>query len=424
VGPHAPRIFAPIVLILLVVYTISFVVLSYAGFSPGTNTKLYHSADGMVCDDCHLTHPGGAVPPSGSLLKNPAVTDLCLRCHRAPANAAYRAPAVMTADGAPSGGTALPAGDFYWSSVDPKKGHNPGKSRGAPSSLLPSDPVLAAAPGGRFPAEDFDCVSCHDPHDRFGGKVAAWRQLKRRVNGIVHTGNETAAKGVETGGGSEGPTAAGYEPLLSNSRGDVQGIDYVNARKDGNPLEGADLFKAEGDGNKNVYRGGFSSFCSACHGDFHGGAETRTDDNGRTRAAGGWVRHPANLAMNETGTRYGIAAYTAAVINAQGINPNPAGYDWRYPLVKAETDFSVKSGVPSANDPATAAGTDRIACLTCHRAHASPYANMTRWDVRAHSFLAAGGRDFTGAVAPGDNPAYGCGKCHRMGGSAAYRRAF
>jgi hypothetical protein len=291
--------------------------------------------------------------------------------------------------------------------------------------MITSDPYLSSSPGGNFQAGNFDCVSCHDPHDRFGANVSAWRQLKRKVNGIVHTGSETATKGVESYGGSEGPTTAGYEPILSNSRGDIQGTSYLNRRKDGQELEGANLFRVEGDDNKNVYRGGFSSFCSVCHGDFHGGnGEAPTGENGKTRAGGGWIRHPANIPMGGPGSRYGIAAYTAAVVNMQGNNPNPAGYDWKYPLVKADADFSVKSRAASANIQGTAAGTDRIACLTCHKAHASQYTNMTRWDSRAHSFIAAGEKDFTGSASPGDNPAYGCGKCHRMGGSRAYRKSF
>lgn len=411
-------------------------VFPYMDISLSVNTKLYHSADGMVCGDCHVLHGSedGASPPAGtnvgseptaSLLKKPSVTDLCLQCHMSPANTAYKAPPAMTADGVPPGGASLPGGDFYFSSADPRKGHNPGKSRGAQSSTLPSDAAITASPGGNFTTNDFDCVSCHDPHDRFGYTVSAWRQLKRKVNGIVHTGNETAAKGVETYGGSEGTTAPGYEPILSNSRGDIQGTTWMNRRKDGQELEGADLFAAEGDANKNVYRGGFSSFCAVCHGDFHGGnGEGPNGENGKTRAGGGWIRHPANMQMGGPGSRYGIAAYTAAVVNTQGNNPNPAGYDWKYPLVKADADFSVKSRGASADDAGTAAGTDRISCLTCHKAHASPFANMTRWDSRAHSFIAAGEKDFSGAPSQGDNPAYGCGKCHRMGGSKAFRKVF
>jgi hypothetical protein len=326
---------------------------------------------------------------------------------------------------------ALPAGDFYWSLADSRKGHNPGKSLGVQSLMMPSDAVLTVSPGGNYSTEDWDCTSCHDPHNRFGENVVAWRQLRRKINGIVHTGNETVSFGVESYGGNEGPTTSGYEPILSNSRGDIRGgannLNYVNTRADGNPLEGARLypFLAESDTNKNVYRGGFSSFCAVCHGNFHGGnGESRTANNPNTRVNGAWVKHPANVRMNEAGSKYGIASYTVAVTNQQGTNPNPAGYDWKYPLVQPSNDFTVRKNVASANNPLTAIGDSRIMCLTCHKAHATKYENMTRWDTNAHSFIANGQTDFTGQISSGDNPAYGCGKCHQKGGANAYVKSF
>jgi hypothetical protein len=412
------------------------------------NTRLYHSYDGLVCYDCHTIHnsedgapiaagAGGSIGPYARLLKQPTVTDICLQCHLYPASSAFKAPAVMTPNGVLPSNLALPGGDFYWSGgtgpgAAPRKGHNPGKSLGVQAMTMTSDSALSVSPGGSYPTSNWDCATCHDPHNRFGENVAAWRQLKRKINGIVHTGEETVVAGVESFGGNQGPTTQGYEPIRSNSRGDLRGgvneTNYVNTRKDGNALEGAKLYPplAESDTNKNVYRGGFSSFCAVCHGDFHGGnVEIRNADNGKTRAGSAWLRHPTNVTINQsTGSKYGIDTYKAVVTNAQGNNPNPSGYDWKYPMVKGDAVFTVKTNVASANDPSTLAATDRIMCLTCHKAHASKYENMTRWDTNAHSFIAAGQQDFTGAVSPGDNPAYGCGKCHQKGGAKAYIKSF
>jgi len=327
---------------------------------------------------------------------------------------------------------AMPSGDFYWSIIDSKKGHNPGKSLGVQSVMMPSDSALTVSPGGNFSTQDWDCTSCHDPHNRFGDDVAAWRQLRRKINGIVHTGEETVLFGVESYGGNQGATAPGYEPIKSNSRGDIRGgvnnLNYVNTRADGNPLEGATLRGiTESDINKNVYRGGFSSFCAVCHGSFHGGNnETRNSDNGVTRAAGSWLRHPTNVRMNEAGSKYGITTYTAVITNTQGTNPNPAGYDWKYPLVQPDNDFTVKKNVASATDPATAIGDTKIMCLTCHKAHATQFENMTRWNTNTHAFIENGMTDpATGVVwNGGDNPAFGCGKCHQKGGTKAFVKAF
>ena len=232
-------------------------------------------------------------------------------------------------------------------------------------------------------------------------------------------------------------TATGYEAIKSNTRGsyDTATLDYVAARGDGKPNEGASLWTAESDTNKNVYRGGFSSFCSACHGAFHGGnGETRGVANGVTNIGDTWQRHPTNVKLNETavvmngstaktGSKYGITTYTKQVVNKQNTQPNPVGYDWRYPIVQPDADFTVAATVGSMATATTAIGDSRIMCLTCHKAHASQFENMTRWDTNAHSFISSGATDFAGVVQVGDNPAYGCGKCHQKGGVKAFVKA-
>jgi len=432
----------------------------------GPNTAQYHSYDGLICTDCHTLHNSengatinnttlGGTQLNRELLKRGDWTDMCLSCHTEGSNTSatallagventgWLAPPVMSINGTYTGGS-MPAGDFFFSKQDAKKGHNPSYTKGAvltgsgTSLLMPSDPTLKALPPGGVAITDgeWSCHSCHGMHSRFSDTYSAWRQVKRKVNGKVVTGNETAGT-VETTGGTSGATSAGFEPIMSNSRGNIIGTNYNNVRADGNPLEGADLLLPESDTNKNVYRGGFSSFCSACHGDFHGGTgETRATDNGKTNIGLTWQRHPTNMKMNETGvtmtnssnpsgSKYSITTYTKQVSNAQGTAPNPVGYDYRYPLVQDNADFTVKSATASWATSGTAVGTSRIMCLTCHKAHASQYDNMTRWDANAHSFLPNGAVSGVGAgPAEGDNPAYGCGKCHQKGGATAFVKNF
>jgi hypothetical protein len=423
----------------------------------GVNTKQYHSYDGLICTDCHTLHGSedGAKVNAGSgtgawtgtggfreLLYKGDWTDMCLSCHKqgfetsatadlpSVVDSGWIAPIVMTLDGVDPAGKSLPAGDFYYSNLDPKKGHNPAYTKGslaaATSKLMAADSTLGSLPPGGVTITDgeWSCHSCHGMHSRFSGSYTAWRQVKRKVNGKVVTG-DVSSFGVETATGNQTQDTA-YEPIKSNSRGDIQGTNYVNTRKDANALQGADLLADYSDTNKNVYQGGFSSFCSACHGDFHGGnGEIRSTDNANTRVGGAWIKHPTNVTMDQSGgSKYGINTYKAVITNAQANNPNPAGYDWKYPLVKADADFTVKSTIASATDAATLATTDRIMCLTCHKAHASQFENMTRWDTNAHSFIANGATDFEGEVSSGDNPAYGCGKCHQKGGTKAYVKTF
>lgn len=426
----------------------------------GVNTAQYHSYDGLICTDCHTLHGSedGAAVSAGAagvgnwagsggyreLLKKGDWTDMCLSCHKqgyntsatvdlpGVTNSGWVAPIVMTTDGVDPVGISMPAGDFYYSNAFPERGHNPAFTKGsmatATSKLMAPDPTLGSTPpGGAIADGEWSCHSCHGMHSRFSSGYTAYRQIKRKVNNIVISGDVTGF-GVENQAGNAGATNASYEPLKSNTRGDlgVTGLVYSNLRKDGQALQGADLFADSSDTNKNVYQGGFSSFCSACHGDFHGGnGEAEGTDNAKTHAGGAWIKHPTNLTMETNATRkYGMSTYKVTVTNAQGNNPNPVGYDWKYPLVKADADFSVTSTIASATDPASLAVTDRIMCLTCHKAHASKFDNMTRWDTNAHSFIASGATDFEGDVSIGDNPAYGCGKCHQKGGAAAYVKGF
>lgn len=424
------------------------VVASAVGPIPGTgpNAYLYHSDAGLICTDCHAQNAKSAMPAGNSAsgggttigLKKDDITDLCLSCHTEGHNTPYTAeltdvapgnwtaPIVKTAQGVVPQGVSMPAGDFYWSNMDPRNGHNPAYSKGSnavpTSKQMVSDSILGnKPPGGEIKDGEWSCHSCHGSHSRFDAGVSPWRQLKRRVNNVNVTGDVSMYE-VESAKGSvaQDPTC---EPIKSNSRGDIQEGVWLNMRRDSNPLEGADLFRAESDTNKNVYRGGFSSFCAACHGDFHGGNnESGSSYASANRVGGQWIRHPSNLRLGKS-SRYGIAAYTAAVSNVQRTNPNPAGYDWKYPLVKADYDFSVKSAEASSQ-VRSLSGDDRIMCLTCHKAHASRFRNMTRWDTSAHAFIRNGEADFTGEASRGDNPAYGCGKCHQMGGTTAFVRTF
>lgn len=404
--------------------------------SDGNNA--YHLSGAMVCSDCHFLYgaPRASIDDGNTaMLKTSNITDLCLGCHVEGHNTAqtsslyeiapgnWEAPIVMTQEGSSASelGIAMPAGDFYWANIDPGKGHNPALTGGRSAMQLKSDNDLKSSPpGGHLISGNWSCISCHGSHGKFSDDISAWRQLKRKINGHVVTG-DVSLYGVELTAGSlqQNPS---YEPIKSNSRGIYSGNIYVSSRGNRSELEGANLFKPEGDRNKNIYRGGFSSFCSACHGSFHEGNGS-SSANFRTSSSGSWLKHPTNFKMGES-IRYGINAYAAEILTSQGINPNPEGYDWKYPLIKADNDYSISVQQPAANNRNTLSDEDRLTCLTCHKAHASQYDNMTRWDARSHSFIASGEEDFTGQVAATDNLAYGCGKCHQMGGQIAFVKRF
>lgn len=128
---------------------------------------------------------------------------------------------------------------------------------------------------------------------------------------------------------------------------------------------------AEADTNHNVYKVSaiasdeFSAWCGSCHGDFH----TKTKDN-----SGNWIRHPTAEELGGLASNYGTnytPAYPVATTNANAA----IGTNW-----------------------AISGTTEGVMCLSCHKAHATNYANATRWDNGAAS-----------------GSGTGCNKCHAKG---------
>jgi hypothetical protein len=124
--------------------------------------------------------------------------------------------------------------------------------------------------------------------------------------------------------------------------------------------------------NHNVYSAdpaqGISKLCANCHGVFHGD-NTDTD----IYASGAWIRHPT------------LAAIPAAWTPTVDYENNPFSF------------ADLASAAPDAAYTKTGAA---VSCLSCHRAHGSPYADILRFDYSA--------QDAGSAVA------LGCLGCHNL----------
>jgi len=121
--------------------------------------------------------------------------------------------------------------------------------------------------------------------------------------------------------------------------------NYRNLKKEinGHPTP----VKALGDPNyqTNVYFSGMNEFCGACHFRFNGRASAG--------GVGGRKRHPVGITVSRA---------------------EHADIEWWSGLENKVTRVENPSGNP--NDIYAA----RVFCLSCHRAHASPYKNALRWD--------------------------------------------
>ena len=315
-----------------------------------------------MCSNCHTMHDsqGGVseVPAieggSGSLTKGG-----CVGCHTGTNEAGGVIPFVFSTDKPIYGANTLAGGNFYWVTQDSdpythRKGHN---VKGIPGML--KDPILSAAPGGvgtcgdttgchdslfEIPTKDTGCEGCH-----LHPKHHATRQDKNTPAEEEHGYFRFLSGHFEaTGQGVEGIEDKDWQ--LSNSETDHnEYLGVVNNNTTG--------------GFCGVGGNTMTAYCTGCHGNFHVQESKET---------GGWIRHPSDSPLStEECENYTV-------------------YDPNVPVARTALD-----GVSSKVD-----SNDLVMCLSCHRAHGSPYDDMLRWDYGAM------------VINNSANSSDGCFKCH------------
>jgi hypothetical protein len=330
----------------------------------------FHNGSSIKCNYCHTMHysEGGTTPstsngfpvdasggPNPILLVKANISDLCLSCHK---DGTYTgAPSVYNTSA--GSGIQLPGGDFSYSahasggnamSDDIGRGHNPFGSALDVSAEIDKDTLNGGADGITPPGNsgtalvdgEFTCV--HGPESG-GSRAYAYRLLLKTVNGY-----NTSVDGIAS--------AAWIKDTSVSPNVIAAGPD------------GADLTLDESSSNHNVYKGGFSNWCSSCHPNFHG-ADVSDSNVGN---GSDFIRHPTHTAIDTMNTKYG-------------------SYSYLYPLVKVGGNWT-KTSEGSGN----VAATDEVMCLTCHKAHASSNPDALRWDPSQASALGQ------------------CNKCHQKGG--------
>ena len=100
--------------------------------------------------------------------------------------------------------------------------------------------------------------------------------------------------------------------------------------------------------------------------------------------------HAANLELPDPE----VSSYDGYV----GYNGPPPGGPWDYEPMLPIARSDIATGGPYPYNKVSHSSTDHLMCLTCHRAHASPYDNMLRWD----NMLVLGDQESY----------YGCIGCH------------
>ena len=363
------------------------------------NAYAFHSGGVAECEGCHSMHnsfenaanvTGMAQFASGPyLLKAQDQSGACLNCHEAAdtVGAGYH---ISTKGTFGIGTTASPVefkpgGDFAWLKMTTS-----GKIRNTPTTWegdrhghniiavdfgYGADKIQTKAPGGTYDATKLACSSCHDPHGRYR-RLADGSQV---MTGLPIFGSGSYGNGTATQGGPAYPTtglsAAGVYRLLGGvgyAPKSYSTVPFVNAAPDAvapsSYDKGAAGETSNSDPTKQVvvaYGKGMSEWCANCHGAML--------ENAYVSGMKGLV-HPAGNAAKITAP---IAANYNSYVSSGVLTATGTNYSNLAPFENGSNDYVALKAFVTA--PAAADATKNVACVSCHRAHASGFESMTRY---------------------------------------------
>ena len=327
--------------------------------------------------------------PQLSLLNN-----TCIGCHSNPSGATYDLGGSITPVVYTTGGIgydeSLAGGNFYWvETLGDEYGHN---------AINNTDGVLTMAPGLSDKTGAIGCAgSCHYKLTQWEWHWWGCPSQHREYIGVGCVGCHTPAHHK---GGSTTPIADeedGWFRFLARKHNPVPGPNTEARNVKG--WEDPDWQQTVSSNNHNEYfdngdvpggpaNSGISRFCVACHTNYH---SIRFGPGGSGCGwYGAWLRHPAGVHLSSTGE--------TSKYNTDGTGP-PGVPGMFNPDVPVARQFIDTVTGPSST-VTTGDGGDMVACISCHRAHGSPYPDMLRWD---YSGQLAGG---------GGNDGTGCFVCH------------
>ncbi|MGV1101034.1 cytochrome C [Thiovibrio sp. JS02] len=335
----------------------------------------FHSGGVAECGGCHSMH---SPAPAGSFLLNGSdQSSTCLNCHEHAGDTGPSNYHISTADADMPVGVAplqrTPGGDFGWVKKDytwvvrgttnNESGDVHGHNIVAIDKGYEADGTNTVAPGGTFPAGDLQCNSCHDPHGKY--RTLSDGTVATTGAPIIGSGSYSNSK-VPTAGQAVGAyrilAGAGYTSSASVGV-TYTGVPVAIAPSTYNRTESATQtrvaygVKASGGAQQ------WGQWCSTCHPNMHN--------------AGNYV-HPVDQPLGST-----IAGLYGQYVKSGDMTGDAAtSYLTLAPFAQNTGDVAVLKGVAKIDDTALAGPTssDQVMCLSCHRAHASGFKSMLRWN--------------------------------------------
>ncbi len=376
------------------------------------SASAFHDGGVAYCEGCHTMHNSRNGAPMGPgtqfvgktyLLQGTDQSSTCLICH-GKGTGGYNVFTNASATVTPKNWT--PGGDFGWIKLGdrswtyPRAGANVAQARGhnvvAADKGVAADTRFVTAPGGVFPANQLHCSACHDPHGKYRLTVAGTYDANPGFTKGAPSLAGAAVKSVPihaSGSYGEAPTATaavgayrllagvGYRPA---SVADAAGIPFVNDPPVAVAPSTYNRSEAVTDTHV-AYGKGMSEWCANCHGAIH-------NDSYPTA-----LIHPAGNNAKLSAETY--QNYNAYVASGDMTGSFATAYSSLVPFEVGSVDTVALLAKTLTTDGAAA--TDNVSCLSCHRAHASGFESMTRWNNRAEFLTVEGQYASNSGVATG-----------------------
>jgi len=344
-----------------------------------TTSYAFHSGGVAECTGCHSMHS----PKAGAsfLLIGGDQSSVCLSCHMHAGDTGPSSYHIMTPDSdAPAGvppKQRTPGGDFGWlrktytftvrGTVNTEDGATHGHNVVAADFGMVADPTNTLSPGGSFSSAQLGCQSCHDPHSAIR-RLDTGAYVKGGLVGATYVSSAPIIGSGSTGTIPPAGQAVGVYRLLRGLGDSSQtgatfpsGVAVAVAPSTYNQSEVTNQVRvAYGSSAANSW----SDWCATCHIKMHGASGTT---------------HPVDQALGST---Y-VNNYNAYVKSGDLSGSSTSSFTSLVPFAEGvDTIATLKTHASSTNGYLTGpATTDKVICLSCHRAHASAFPEMLRWNM-------------------------------------------
>lgn len=346
----------------------------------------FHSGGVAECTGCHQMHNAATI----NLTIAGDDSSTCLTCHGESGQSSYHV-ATKTSEmpaGTPPNNEG-PGGDFGWlnktyfpsvrNAVTTNYGQRHGHNIVAAfydTGYLAADPDNTVAPGGSFPGAQLACTSCHDMHGKGRWTTAG---TYSKTSGAIYT---SGSYGSIPSTFSTGELLSTGVYRLLRAQDTVDGVTFgalppvavVNST-----YNRSEFFTQ----TRTAYGSGMSDFCGTCHPDMHTTSGILRHPTGQVMAGSIQANYNSYVKTgNMTGTN--ANSYLSLVPFEEGVAYSTANITTL--KAHAQTNNSVLQGPGGGTVPATAT----IMCLSCHRAHATAWENMLKWDPSQTTIVTAG----------------------------------